>query len=943
MNDVQLRDYEKIAKDIKYIVEGLPGECTEDNIINTVKTMAPIYSLSVVEVEKVSSLILEMTRHRLSEGVSIHAPHENWYYSRKSQIDLSLSDRHLEYLRKQGLSQDVVNKLDNCTDEIVNYLGDPTKGAFFRRGLVMGDVQSGKTNTYMLICNKAADAGYKVIIILTSNIGSLRKQTQQRADSALIGKDSDRNRDDRWNLIGVGEINPDPIVQAFTSYSGDFSAVVANTNGFQVRGLNMDPCVLVVKKNKDILHNLSEWLRDRNMIGDSKINQSLLIIDDEADYASVNTKKEDQSKINEHITTILSMFTRASYCGFTATPFANIFINPDNERDLFPSDFIYCLGSADNYIGPDRLFPSDDPEDDDGVDFPRMIQIIKFDRAKKKKDRQNEGLNELKLKHRKDDVMKGIPTSLNEALNEFLLTCSIRDLRGMKKSHMSMLINMSRFTDVQENIRTQVDDRFKSILRSVRVYSHDPAVALSDPYIYDMKRIFDEQYYDCGFSWSEVLASLETAILPIIVRTINRNNGAESIDYKSYPEGLRIIAIGGDSLSRGLTLEGLVVSYFYRRSQTYDTLMQMGRWFGYRDGYVDLCRVWMTQESVEWYTYINRATEKLKDQFYIMSRKKRSPSEFGFIVENDLTTLQITGRAKLYSAPGTVEIPISNSGKMIDTVYFYVDPENVSINHKVVNEAIASIETTEGIMPWHNKNTGNYVWKDVPKKYVEMLIKGYSNPSQNDAFNTRVILEQISNSDISCLDYWDVAVVSRTSPAGASGPFAFRDNSINMVARTALDFESDGDDDDYHKVARMTKGMFITATDMAEGLYKENGEFDSDLKSKLAKQYLEEAARDDDSKKRKHAPAVAYLVQDHTKKRPLLLIYFVDLTKKGESSSLDVKNKIDALGGLPPVALAIGYPSSNELGDSKGKKTLRYRPNQIYARYGNEDLDEADI
>lgn len=945
MNENQLKDIDTIAKGIKFMVEGMPGECTEDRILNTVSAMAPVYGLSATEVENIASRIMEMTRHKLSEGVCIHTPHENWYYPRKSQIDLSLSDRHLEYMRRQGLSKDVVNKLDNCTDEIMNYLGDPTKGSFFRRGLVMGDVQSGKTNTYMLICNKAADAGYKVIIILTSNIGSLRKQTQQRADSSLIGKDSDRNSDDRWNLIGVGEINEEPTVQAFTSNSGDFSTTVANTNGFQVRDPNMSPCVLVIKKNKDILKNLNSWLHDLNIVGDSKINQSLLVIDDEADYASVNTKKDEQSVINKHITTMLGMFTRASYCGFTATPFANIFINPDNERDLFPADFIYCLGTSDNYIGPDRLFPSDDPEDEDGVDFPHMIQKITYKRETKKKDRQNEGLDELKLKHRKDDIMKGIPASLNEAINEFLLTCSIRDLRGMRKAHMSMLINMSRYTDVQENIRIQVDDRFKSILRSIRVYSHDPDNANSDPYIYDMKRIFNEQYSDCGFSWEEVLKSLETATLPIIVRTINRNNGAESIDYKNYSEGLRIIAIGGDSLSRGLTLEGLVVSYFYRRSQTYDTLMQMGRWFGYRDGYADLCRVWMSKESIEWYTYINRATEKLKDQFYIMYRKGKTPMDFGLIVENDLTTLQITGRAKMYSAADAVEIQISNSGKMIDTVHFYVDFNNVSHNNRVVNEVIKKIEKG-GTSFWHNDETGNFVWRNVSKDYVNDIISEYANPPQNDAFNKTTICEQLSNDNISCLDYWDVAIVSRKTPAGASEPFKFEGHAINMVARTALEFESDDTDFNGGKIARMTKGMFITATDMAEGLYKD-GKFDIERKKKLADQYLKDTARDEDTHKKRHAPAVAYLSKLHNEKeinkRPLLLIYFVDLIKKGESPSTDVQDTVKLLNGQPPIALAIGYPTSDELGDSKGKKTLRYRPNQIYARFGNEDLDEADI
>ena len=352
-----------------------------------------------------------------------------------------------------------------------------------------------------------------------------------------------------------------------------------------------------------------------------------------------------------------------------------------------------------------------------------------------------EGLDELKLKHNKNDVLTDVPSSLREAILEFILSCAIRDLRGKSKSHMSMLINMSRYTNVQENIREKVDAEFRSISNSIKVYSglsEDEAV--KDCNIRELKKVFDEQYYDCGYRWSRVQFQLKAAVAPIIVRTVNQNNGADNIDYKNSPEGMRIIAIGGDSLSRGLTLEGLCISYFYRQSSTYDTLMQMGRWFGYRDGYEDLCRVWMTEESIEWYTYINRATEKLKDQFFIMcNRTDRDPSNFGFLVENDLATLQITGRSKMYFAPDAREIPISISGKMLDTVYFYADPVDVSENLHLIEEVLTRMKNEKNIVPLINESIGNYVWRNVPKDYVQYLIENYQNPYSNDEFDTEVI------------------------------------------------------------------------------------------------------------------------------------------------------------------------------------------------------------
>ena len=449
-------DYTELAKSCKSFAESTPGGCTEENIANIVKVNATILHIPDSDVQRVIDMTLELTKHTLSSGYALvrdKENHVNWYYSRKASIKMPLTERYIKYLSKDvGLSAQVINKLDSCTDEIMNYFGDPTKGAFSRKGLVMGDVQSGKTNTYMMLANKAADAEYKVIIILTSNIESLRKQTQYRVDASVIGNDSDALLSGANSIkIGVGTIDGNPVVNPFTSAFYDFNIKTASTNGFQVRDQNASPCLLVIKKNKDILKNLNNWLKKINTVAGEKINQSMLLIDDEADYASVNTRKEDASIINKAIRTLLNLFTRVTYCGFTATPFANIYINPDDSDDLFPRDFIYCLGSSDNYIGPDKMFSADESEDA-LPDYPRMIQTIWFKRISDKKLKKNEGLDELKLKHTKNDVLMGMPSSLREAILEFILSCAIRDLRGKSKSHMSMLINMSRYTNVQENI-----------------------------------------------------------------------------------------------------------------------------------------------------------------------------------------------------------------------------------------------------------------------------------------------------------------------------------------------------------------------------------------------------------------------------------------------------------------------------------------------------------
>ena len=944
MDSSKSKDYDDLANRFKNMAEGKPEGCEEDGIRQLVSACAFLYGLTPDDEEEVVKRVLTKVRHRMSGGVAISAEeHVPWYYQARLEMEHPLEIRCLEYLSQKGLSKSVVNKLDNWTSHIMDFLGDPRKGEFFRKGLVMGDVQSGKTNTYLLLCNKAADAGYKVIVILTTNIENLRVQTQRRVDYTMVGLDSDNMlSNNNRTRVGVGMIDDTCLVQPFTSQAGDFSRSVAERVSYQVWSPRMDPCVFVVKKENKTLKNLYDWLA--NNCDSGKMNQSLLMIDDEADYASVNTKKEDASRINSRIKGILGMFTRASYCGFTATPFANIFIDPDKSDDLFPSDFIYCMGRSDNYIGPDKLFSGEDFDDSSDSPYPRMIQVIRYRRYTNRFDRQFEGLDELKLKHEKTDVMRGMPESLRTAIYEFLLTCAIRDLRGDSHSHMSMMINMSRFTDVQNNIGVQVDDELKDIVKSVNLFAKmdDVEEALKNRRLSDLHRVFEEQYYDCGFIWPAVMRQLHSSVQPVKVMTVNQAS-PEPIRYKDAP--MRVIAIGGNSLSRGLTLEGLVVSYFYRNSKTYDTLMQMGRWFGYHDGYEDLCRVWMSEESIEWYTYINRATENLREQFYVMAKKGKTPREFGLLVENDLTTLDITARNKMYSAGGVEYIVKSVAGKMIDTVCFYADPKNVAANHKAVSEAIDQIEAS-GIEMWHNPETGNYVWRDVPREFVSRLISRSRIPDGNLHFDQEMLVDQISDDTIDSLSRWDVAVVSKKKRAAEEmPPFRFREDrlagragiEVNMPVRTKVrQLEDDFD------ALKVMKGKLITPSDVAEGLYRADGTYDTDLRGRLEREFREQVRADDEDKDRVAIRETAYLTPKAEGKRPLLLIYFINIFEKVEDQDDRVAKKAQDLEGLPPVGMAIAYPSSGDLGDSQSKISLKYRANKIYERQRNEFLLEDD-
>lgn len=286
-------------------------------------------------------------------------------------------DRYKNHLTvAKHFPKEVIKVLEEKTlFSLMSYLGNPKDdSAFSVRGLVVGDVQSGKTSNYLGLVTKAADAGYKVIFILTGTIESLRKQTQQRVEEGFIGWDS-------FNGVAVGVGRGDPTPKAFTSRGKDFVGTDNQNTTYKLSNYSTEPMIFVLKKNVSVLKKVYSSLRNINTTASqTKINYPALVIDDEADNASINTNKPDNdpTKINKYIRSLLSLFTRSSYVGFTATPFANVFISYDKEDemlkdDLFPRDFIYALKSPSNYCGPKKYFV----DKNDYLDYCRQIKQAK--------------------------------------------------------------------------------------------------------------------------------------------------------------------------------------------------------------------------------------------------------------------------------------------------------------------------------------------------------------------------------------------------------------------------------------------------------------------------------------------------------------------------------------------------------------------------------------
>jgi hypothetical protein len=881
---------------------------------NRTNPIFSFYDFTNEDWEKVKRCILEQLGHHLDMGVMITAKdHKSWYHALIRDLPMEYTDRNTKYLKNdRRMNTAVVTALDDITDEIVDGFGDPREQMFKRRGLVMGDVQSGKTNTYVRMCCKAADAGYRVIILLTGTIETLRRQTQERMDEGFVGFDSSvlsiKNTlsTGKDSCIGVGKYNNKKKVVTYTSTAMDFRANVANQINVPIESTK-DPILFVIKKNKSVLKNLNDWLRTTND-GRQIEEPALLLIDDEADNASVNTAEHDNvTAINREIRDLLGRFRKNTYVGFTATPYANIFIDPDAEEDLFPRDFIYCLRSPSNYVGPESIYSLDEGKAENA----NMVRII---------DAGKYGLPEIPYKHDSHHVIPSIPATLQEALNCFILSCSIRDLRGDSKKHMSMLINVSRFTNVQESMGRLVREKMHDIGQRIGVYSRLPVEeALKDHVIRGLKGTFDKEYHACGFSWKEIQSRLDSVSKSIIVRTVNSLNGASTLNYKDTPDGLRLIAIGGNSLSRGLTLEGLCISYFYRRSASYDTLMQMGRWFGYRPGYLDLCRVWMTESSKVWYSEISEATEDLKRQFECMRITKRTPKDFGFAVMNDINGLMITARNKMRTASNDY-ITKSVNGKIISTEYVYVDPENVKANMTMIEDAISKVESS-GIKAWWNNKTENYVWRKVSKDHVIQIMRRFRSPASNYKFDVDALAKLIDDGGDEFKE-WDITVIHGEGE-GTIPKWGSATETRGKVRRKA---EIVSDIPDVMRIARMMAPRYFK-----EGIYDANGEYDS----KRIEQ-LEEDFRMDRKVEEKFNVYSELTYLRAEKRRPLLLIFPIEVSGD-EGGKKEVRDRTE---GLTITALSIGFPLVGR-GDEE-KYMIRVKANKIYQRWQEIGEDQDD-
>ena len=676
-----------------------------------------------------------------------------WLPEAKASIDPFYWGRYRKLMLKNGLPQDVVTATDAVTDEILGRLGNPNlEEEWDRRGMVVGHVQSGKTGNYTGLICKAADAGYRLIVVIAGIHNNLRNQTQERIDEGFIGRDTGRlamkGKKEGNKAIGVGLFDNRKTPVSLTNTLTDFRKATATGNTSEIDSYKV-PVVLVIKKNHSTLKNLLDWLSENSAKGDAQmISQPMLLIDDEADNASINTKysKEEITKINGQIRDLLEMFHRSCYVGYTATPFANIFVDPDSydeakKEDLFPRHFIVGLDAPTNYFGPKKIFIDGLPEEGE----PTWLRYIS----------DNEDI--LPVKHRIDQSLDELPDSLLKALRTFLIARTIRNLRGQARSHCSMLVNASRFTNVQGKIRNRLHERLDSILDALRINGSRGSAGMGDPEIAALRQVWSEEYSSVEFDWLAIQeAMLEAVAAAKVVEVNSRANGLDYSDGATI--GQTLIAVGGFSLSRGLTLEGLTVTWFLRNTMMYDTLMQMGRWFGYRGGYEDLCRIWMPIDAIDWYAHIAEATDELHQELKKMEKAKATPADFGLAVRSHPTSLMVTARNKMGSGQKHVMIGLSNA--WVETAKISARPDDLARNEDAAVRFLEALEKAGHRQLDAEKVNGGYLLRDVDVEAIDDFLLSWRNHDQAFLTQTGPIRSYIRDRKLDELKNCDVLVTS---------------------------------------------------------------------------------------------------------------------------------------------------------------------------------------
>lgn len=702
----------------------------------------------------------------LSDGTLIP---DEWYPG-PTETDIYWPALHGFLDTKPNWNGSPLEALDDGSTKVVSYIQPPWAEKINTRGLVIGYVQSGKTSNFTAVISKAADKGYRLFIVLSGLHNNLRRQTQLRLQEQLVTLNKHS-----WSPL--------------TSESDDF---VDPFPALPMLSHKDHRLLAVVKKNNLRLQNLTSWLnraKEQGMLEDCPI----LVIDDEADQASPNTRKRNEKRtaINQLIIDLLKGFPKVAYVGYTATPFANMFIDPTYPHDLYPRHFICDLPRSDDYFGPESLFgrearTPDEPE-------PPTLDMVRIVGESEKKS--------LLPPKGKGSAAKFAPTatkSLQDAINWFLLATSARWLRAGEPLHSTMLIHTSALVAAHDRMWEPVVHHIQALKHSLEEGDATIREGLSNQWAQETSRVD-------GSIWG--LAPLDAgAVVDAMPGTIALLGNLEERDAEdcgvvvdnSYStrrliydddNPLPVIVIGGNTLSRGLTLEGLISSFFVRKAVTYDTLLQMGRWFGYRRGFEDLPRMWVTAELKAQFRALATVEDQIRSEIARYEEEGLLPIQVGVRVRKT-KGMQITALNKRYY---TKAFKASYSGQRPQTILFNTDSQWLQRNLLAAKRLIGNcVDSRYELERLDNR----VILRDVPASLILQFISetdGYQFHANNSELSRDTLEAYIKRcNDADQLNTWNIAVISRKQGVFGDIDLGFKEN-VNMIARSQLEGAAEED------------------------------------------------------------------------------------------------------------------------------------------------------
>jgi len=635
------------------------------------------------------------------------------------------------HLERKGWDAGVIHKIDRASTKITNELLCPNGTREDRfQGLVLGYVQSGKTASMAATIAKAADSGYRMVIVLAGMTNVLRQQTQIRLrDDILIHNPSLW----RQGTTAESDFEPGSSPELLTAGRGKCS-------------------LFVIKKNASVLRKLKKALSSVPKVELKSL--PALIIDDECDQASINTSayRSSVTRINGLIRDLCEKLPKVTYVGYTATPYANVLMSEtsvDGSRDLYPSEFIISLDEPEGYFGARRLF-GDDTEAERATELPYIRRVPNEDCA---------SIQPTSRKDREIFAAKLTP-SLGDACDWFLLSLAARRARGQAQSHCCMLIHTTIYAACHRKIQRMIErDWLKPTLDALRNNDQERIGQLQGLWERESSVLGTERraQIDCPEvpeSFGKLTSFLAEAAESISMTVENSESEfSQRLDFNSG-KSVHSIVIGGNVLARGLTIEGLVCSYFIRTSSQYDTLMQMGRWFGYRQGYEDLPRIWMTRDLENAFRDLVTVEEMIRSEIAAISRKGWTPSDIAVRVPQ-IAGLSITARNKLVME-NLEQCEVSYYGTHEQTISFPTDASFHQANWMAGTDLINKVMANSSIFA--SKKGDSRLFSNVPYRLILQFLGSYR--FDRDSLNgvTEFVRREIDNGEES-MEMWNLALV----------------------------------------------------------------------------------------------------------------------------------------------------------------------------------------